>query len=206
MPAETLEHMLDPTLELRLHDGEGRLQLAVMNCTSRQPVGEGNPVLAYSYVVLPVAGRSAPIALTRVPSDGWLFIRQAAASGAARALMEEFGYPVVASTQDFTVSRIDGRLRVEVELQFGSGRIWIEARPMGEPAPWSGTMAYIGTGAGYVSAFFGEEVSDRLAASAIVRLEGQTPLSGLGLTTSSVVARLDRGLTSDRVYWRLPAG
>lgn len=203
---ELLEQVLDPSLELRQADGMGRLQLEVMHCKPRIPAGEDQENLAYANIVVPVMERSAPIALTRVSSAGWFYLQQAAASGPARSLMEEFGYPVTAAAQGFSITESGRRLRVEAELQFGAGRISIEALTDGRPSSWSRSSAYIGSGAGYVSAFFGEEASDRYSASAIVRFEGRTPLSGFGLTASPYAASLDRGLTSDRVYWRLPTG
>ena len=121
-------------------------------------------------------------------------------------LLEELGYAVVETAQDFAITRTHGRVSVEVELQFGAGRISIEANPSDDSSTWKDYVAYIGSGVGYVSTFFGEEVSERSLASATVRFEGETPLSRFNLGATPAVVRLDRRLVSERVYWRLPSG
>lgn len=207
VPADILEQALEPSLEVREAAGEGNLQLQVMHCRPGRPAAGIEQYISYAIVLVPLVEGSAPVALTRSPPDGgWLALHRAAASGPARVLLEELGYAVVEAAQDFAITGTRGRVSVEVELQFDAGRVSIKANPTGDSSSWTDYVAYVGSGAGYVSTFFGEEVSERYLASATVRFEGKTPLSRFNLGASPAVVKLDRQLVSERVYWRLPSG
>ena len=129
----------------------------------------------------------------------------AAANGPAQTLLTSLGYPVIEARQDFRITEENGEIVVLIELQFPNGRIAIEARPTGDPYPRETHVAYLGGGDGYVSAYFGKEVSTRSEASAAVRFEGETVLSEFELSGVPTAATLDRQLTADRVFWRMPA-
>ena len=66
--------------------------------------------------------------------------------------------------------------------------------------------AYLRDGQGFVSIYFGEEKSVSFAASASVRLEGETFLSGFDLSLEPIAVTFERRLVSDRIFWRLPMG
>ena len=206
MEADRLQQMLGEPLQVRHIQGAGRLQLHVLHCEPARPVKRNSQALSYAYVLVPVLEDTAPIRITRIPSGGWLALEDATASGAARRLLEKFGYPVLEATQVFKIDDTNGEASVAIELKFANGRITIDANPDGDPSSQSAYTAYLGTGDGYVSAYFGEEVSDRSPASVSVRFEGQTPLSKFGLRSTPLSATLDRRLVSDRIYWRVPTG
>lgn len=203
--APRLEAAVSEELSIRESDGAGQLQLHVLQCRPGRSASENPQTLAYAYVLVPISGDSAPIALTRIPSDGWFALQQAAANEPMLSLLEEFGYPVVESAQSFAIAETNGKESIAIELQFGDGRILVEASARGEPLVQSADVAYFSDGNGFASIYFGQEVSERWEAWASVRLEGQTPLSGFGLTAPPERVILDRHLIADRIFWRVPA-
>ena len=218
---ERLQARLQEGLKVRQSDGTGCVQLHVLHCVpepsegsflargspSRSPAEGSDPQsLAYAYSVVPVSGDSTPIVLTRIPPGGWFFFQMAAANGPAQTLLESLGYPVIEARQDFRIAEENGEMVVLIELEFPNGRIAIEARPTGDPFARETHVAYLGGGDGYISAYFGKEASKRSEASAAVRFEGQTVLSEFELSGAPTAATLDRELTADRVFWRMPAG
>ena len=203
---DRLQQMVSAPLKVRRIQGAGRLQLHVMHCQAARPAWRDSRALSYAYVLVAVLGDTAPIGITLIPPDGWFAMPHAAAGGAARTLLEGLGYLVIEAAQHFTITQADGASEVAIELSFGEGRISIGAQPDRDPSDYNAYSAYLGNGDGYVSAFFGREVSERYSASATVRFAGQTPLSRMGLGSTPVAAVLDRGLVSDRIFWRIPGG
>ena len=204
--APRLEAAIAEEFSIREFDGAGRLQLHVMQCKPEPSASENSQELAYAYVLVPISGDSAPIALTRIPSDGWFALQQAAANEPMLSLLGEFGYPVVESAQSFTIAETNGEESIAIELQFGSGRVLVEASATGDSSIQTADVAYFSRADGLASVYFGQEVSERHKAWASVRLEGQTLLSGFDLTAPPQRAILDRRLIADRIFWRVPAG
>ena len=204
--AERLQRLVGESLQVREVDGEGRLQFHIMQCEPPRPASRGAQAIAYAYVLVPVTGESARIKLTQIPSDGWLALYNAAASGAARPILEVFGYPALEAALDFTIDERDTDASIAIVLEFANGRISIDARRQGGALTQEASSAYLRGGEGYVSVFFGEEKSIRFAASASVRLEGQTLLSDFNLSPEPIAVTFERRLVSDRIFWRLPTG
>ena len=203
---ERLQAGLGEGLEIRRSDGTGRVQLHVLHCVPEPSEGSEPQSLAYAYSAVPVLGDSSPVVLTRIPPDGWFVLQRAAANGPAQTLLTSLGYVVDEAQQDFRIAEENGETVVSIELQFANGRIAIEARPIGDPLPRETRVAFLGGGDGHVSAYFGKEGSVRFEASAAVRFEGETVLSEFELSGAPAAATLDRELTSDRVFWRMPVG
>ena len=202
---EGLQARLPEGFKIRQSDGTGRVQLHVLHCVLEPPEGADPQPLAYAYSAVPVAGDSSPVVLTRIPPAGWFVLQRAAANGPARALLTSLGHAVIEARQAFRITAEGGETVVLIELEFPNGRIAIEARPTGDPSARETRVAYVGRGEGYISAYFGKERSRRSEASAVVRLEGLTLLSEFELTGAPTAATLDRELTADRVFWRMPA-
>lgn len=204
--ADLLERLVGGEAEVRQADGAGRLQLHVMHCAPGPGAGGSGRSLSYSYVVVPVSAGSFPIAITRVPPDRWFYIHKLIASEDAQPVFAGLGYDIVPAAAEF---RIDGQgeeTLVAIELQFARGRIAIAGLATGGPFAAGASSAIVASGDGFVSAFFGAEEFMDFTASATVRLLGQTPLSQLGLNATPAAVKLHRGVFSDRVYWRTPAG
>lgn len=203
---DLLERLVGGKVEARQADGAGRLQLHVMHCAPAPGAGGSDRRLSYSYVVVPVSASSVPIAITRVPPDGWLYIHKLIASGDAQSMFAGLGYDVVPAAAEFRIDEQGEETLVAIELRFARGRIAIAGLATG-PAMAAGALsAIIGSGDGFVSAFFGAEEFRDFPASATVRFLGQTPLSQFGLNATPAAVKLHRGVFSDRVYWRTPAG
>ena len=203
---ERLQARFGEGFKIRQSDGTGRVQLHVLHCVPEPSEGSNPQSLAYAHSAVPVSGDSSPIMLTRIPPAGWFVLQRAAANGPAQTLLTSLGYPVIEARQDFRITEENGEVVVLIELEFPNGRIAVEARPTGDPYPRETHVAYLGGGDGYRSAYFGKEVSTRSEASAAVRLEGQTVLSEFELSGAPMAATLDRELTANRVFWRMPAG
>ena len=186
--AEHAQQLVGQSLRVRTTDGAGRLRLQVMRCEpaahAAPPTQDSQP-LSFAYVLVPVAGEDAPIRITGIPADGWLSLQHVAA-------------------QDFTIQESNGGTSIAVQLAFDNGLISIDANSTVSPSARIASSAYFGLGDGYFSAYFGEENSVRQAASATVRIVGETPLSPFDLAESPAMAAFDRRLVSDRVYWRIP--
>ncbi len=198
---QRLQQMLGGSLKVRRVDGAGRLELHLMRCEPPRAVARNTPALSYSYVLIPVSGESAPIAITRIPSDGWLSVQYAIASADSRELFADFGYDVIVAAQDFTIEERTGGTALTVQLTFDSGYISIDANAAASPSARVASNALLGGGDAFVSAYFGEQSSQRYAASATVRVAGETPLGILPAVPAAV--NLDRRLISNRVYWRI---
>lgn len=204
--APRLETAIAEEFRILEFDGAGRLQLHVLQCRPEPSAPENPQALAYAYVLVPISGDSAPIALTRIPPDSRFALQQAAANEPMLSLLEQFDYSVVESAQSFTIAETNGQESIAIELIFGGGRILVEASAKGEPLVQTADVAYFSRGDGFASVYFGTEVSERYKARASVRLEGQTPLSGFDLTVPPERVILDRHLIADRIFWRVPIG
>ena len=96
-------------------------------------------------------------------------------------------------------------MSIESRLEFDNGRIAAVAKTQSEETQHEATNALIGSGANYRSAFFGAETSVRYSSvSAIVRLEGVTPLSIFTLSETPALAVFDTQLKSEHIYWGVP--
>ena len=198
---QRLQQMLGGSLKVRQVDGDGRLELHVMRCAPPPAATRNAPVLSYSYVIIPVSAQSAPIAITRIPSDGWLSMQYAIASAESRELFADLGYDVIVAAQDFTIEEQTGGTALSVQLAFDSGIISVDATSAANPSARVASNALLGSGDGYVSVYFGEQSSQRYAGSATVRVTGETPLGILPAVPAAVT--LDRRLISNHVYWRI---
>ena len=196
-----LQQMLGEALEVRRISGAGQLHLHLMRCEPTATAARNAQALAYAYILIPVSGDSAPIAITRIPADGWLSLQFAVASADSRALLAQLGYNTIVAAQDFTIHAANGGASLTAQLTFDNGSISIEAKSIAGPSDRVASTALLARGDGYVSAYFGEEASQRYAASATVRIAGETPLPVS--PDAQAVATLDRRLVSNRVYWRV---
>ena len=79
---------------------------------------------------------------------GWFALHQAAANEPALSLLEEFGYPVVESAQSFAIAETNGEESIAIELQFGGGRVVVEASAKGDPLVQTADVAYFSRGNG----------------------------------------------------------
>ena len=140
-----------------------------------------------------------------MPSDGWFSLLRAVASENSQALFEDFHLDVVAAAQDFMIDEADDDTSISVQLTFDNGHISIDANTIGQSTTHAASTAFLGSGDGFDFAYFGEEASLRYAAFAAVRVVGETPLSPFDLPEAPAATTFDRGLVSDRVYWRVPA-
>ena len=82
-----LQQMLGEALEVRRISGAGQLHLHLMRCEPTATAARNAQALSYAYILIPVSGDSAPIAITRIPADGWLSLQFAVASADSRALL-----------------------------------------------------------------------------------------------------------------------
>ena len=205
--AEHAQQLVGQSLRVRTMDGAGRLRLQVMRCEPSAPAApptQDSQPLSFAYVLVPVAGEDAPIGITGIPADGWLSLRHVVASADSHALFADLGHEIIVAAQDFTIHESNGGMSIAVQLAFDNGLISIDANSTVSPSARTASSAYFGLGDGFVSAYFGEENSVRQAASATVRIVGETPLAPFDLAESPAMASLDRRLVSDRVYWRIP--
>ena len=203
--AGRLQRMVGESPRVRQIDGAGRLQLHVTHCEPPSPSRRESDALAYAYVLVPVSGDSAPVRITRIASDGWFSLLRAVASENSQALFEDFHLDVVAAAQDFMIDEADDEPSISVQLTFDNGHISIDANTIGQSTTHAASTAFLGSGDGFDFAYFGEEASLRYAASAAVRVVGETPLAPFDLPEAPAATTFDRGLVSDRVYWRVPA-
>ena len=203
--AGRLQRMVGESPRVRRIDGAGRLQLHVTHCEPPSPSRRESDALAYAYVLVPVSGDSAPVRITRIASDGWFSLLRAVASENSQALFEDFHLDVVAAAQDFMIDEADDEPSISVQLTFDNGHISIDANTIGQSTTHAASTAFLGSGDGFDFAYFGEEASLRYPAFAAVRVVGETPLSPFDLSATPAAATFDRGLVSDRVYWRVPA-
>ena len=204
--AQRLQSLIGESLNIREVDGEGRLQFHILHCDPRRPASQGAQAISYAYVLVPVTEDSVRITLTRIPSDGWLALHNAAASSATRPILEMFGFPVLEATVDFAIDETDTDASIAIALEFANGRILVDARRQGDASMQEATSAYLRDEKGFVSVYFGEEKSTSFSASASVRLEGETLLSGFDLSREPTAVTFERRLVSDRIFWRLPMG
>ena len=204
--AQRLQSLIGKSLHVREVDGEGRLQFHIMQCDPGRPGAQGTQAIAYAYVLVPVTEESARVTLTRIPSDGWLALHNAAASSTTRPILEMFGFPILEATVEFAFDESDADASIAIALEFANGRIWVDARRQGDASMQEATSAYLRDEKGFVSVYFGEEKSTGFAASASVRLEGETLLSGFDLSREPTAVTFERRLVSDRIFWRLPMG
>ena len=202
--AERAQQRVGDSLRVRTTDGAGRLQLQVLRCAPSPPAAQDSPPLSFAYVLVPVVGEFAPIRITGIPADGWLSLQHVVASADSQALFADLGHEIIVAAHDFTIHESNGGTSIAVQLAFDNGLISIDANSTVSPSARTASSAYLGLGDGYVSAYFGEETWQRHAASATVRIGGETPLSPFDLAESPAWAALDRRLVSDRVYWRIP--
>lgn len=203
MEAARLQEMTGPALTIREQDGAGRLRLEVMRCPP--PASARNArTLSYAYVLIPVEGESSPISITGVSPGGWRFVRTVVAGDSTERLFSDFSHELTRAEQALVVREGGGDTSVSVRLEFAEGYLDITAELEPGAAPHRESTALLGSGPGYVSAYFGEEAFERCAASATVRSAGATPLPPL--PARPAVAVFDRELASHRVYWRVPVG
>ena len=204
--AQRLQSLIGESLHVREVDGEGRLQFHIMHCDPRRSASQGAQAISYAYVLVPVMEDSVRITLTRIPSDGWLALHNAAASSTTRPILEMFGFPILEATVEFAIDETDTDASIAITLEFANGRIWVDARRQGDASMQEATSAYLRDEKGFVSVYFGEEKSTSFAASARVRLEGETLLSGFDLSREPTAVTFERCLVSDSIFWRLPMG
>ena len=204
MYAGHLQRMVGELPRVRRIDGAGRLQLHVMHCEPPSPATRNSEALAFAYVLVPVSGDSAAVQITRMPSDGWFSLLRAVASENSQALFEDFHLDAMVAAQDFMIDEANDQTSISVQLTFDNGHISIDANTIGQSTTYAASTAFLGSGDGYHFAYFGEEASLRYAASAAVRVVGETPLSLFDLPEAPAATTFDRGLVSDRVYWRVP--
>ena len=204
--AERLQRLIGESLDVREVDGEGRLQLHIMHCGPRGPGSRATQAISYAYVLVPVTEESARVTLTRIAPDGWLALHNAAASSTTRPILEMFGFPILEATVEFAFDESDADASIAITLEFANGRIWVDARRQGDASMQEATSAYLRDEKGFVSVYFGEEKSTSFSASASVRLEGETLLSGFDLSREPTAVTFERRLVSDRIFWRLPMG
>ena len=197
-----LQQMLGEALEVRRIAGAGQLHLHLMRCEPPGTAARNAQALTYAYVLIPVSGDSAPIAITRIPAEGWLFLQYAVAGAQSPALFADLGYRLIVAAQDFTIHATNGVASFSAQLTFDNGSISIEGKSTAGPLARVASTALLASGDGYVSAFFGDEASQRYAAYATVRIAGETPLPVP--PDAQALAILDRRLVSNRVYWRIP--
>ncbi len=202
--AKRAQRLVGESLRVRTMDGAGRLRLQVMRCEPAAPPTQDSQPLSFAYVLVPVAGEDALIRITGIPADGWLSLQHVVASADSQALFADLGHEIIVAAQDFTIHESNGGTSIAVQLAFDNGLISIDANSTVSPSARIASSAYFGLGDGYFSAYFGEENSVRKAASATVRIVGETPLSPFDLAESPAMAAFDRRLVSDRVYWRIP--
>ena len=200
-----LQRMVGESPRVRRIDGAGRLQLHVMHCEPPSPARRDSEALAYAHVLVAVSGDSAAVRITGMPSDGWFSLLRAVASENSQALFEDFHLDVVAAAQDFMIDEADDEPSISVQLTFDNGHISIDANTIGQSTTHAASTAFLGSGDGFDFAYFGEEASLRYPAFAAVRVVGETPLSPFDLPEAPAAITFDRGLVSDRVYWRVPA-
>ena len=198
---QRLQQMLGEALEVRRISGAGQLHLHLMRCEPPGTAVRNAQALSYAYVLIPVSGDSAPIAITRIPAEGWLSLQFAVASADSRALLAQLGYNMIAAAQDFTIHEANDGASLTAQLTFDNGSISIEAKSIAGPSDRVASTALLASGDGYVSAYFGDEASQRYEAFATVRFVGETPLPVS--PEAQAVVTLDRRLVSNRVYWRI---
>ena len=205
--ADLLQAAVGDTLEIRTINGDGRLELHVLHCApEKAPGGQSQAQeLAYSYLLVPISAERVPIAITRMPADGWYLLQKLLAGENAQAPFARFGYELIPASIDFVVADEHGEVAIQVELEFQTGRITVDARAMDQWAAESSSVAILGGGGGFVSMFFGAEEYVATEASATLEVSGQMPVSVPGLGTAPASVRLHRRVLADRVYWRLPA-
>ena len=188
-------------MTVRRSGGIGRLQLQVMHCQPLPPTDRDPRAASYAFVLVPVEGNNSPIAVTRVPPNGWYWLEQVMADADSRGLFANFGYDLRTVRIDFATNKMGEDTRISVRLQFENGWIAIDAVTDGNPSDYDSQTAFLAGGDGYASAYLGKETTRRFAANATIRIVGETALPGpLG---APAVAWFDRGLTASRVYWRI---
>ena len=199
-----LQRMVGESPRVRRIEDAGRVQLHVMHCQPTPPATRDSEALAYAYVLVPVSGDSAAVRITRMASDGWYSLLQAVASENSPALFQDFHFDVIVAAQDFVIDEEDDETSISVRLTFDNGHLSIDANTVGPSTAYAASTALLGSGDGYHFAYFGEEASLRYPAFAAVRVVGETPLSPFDLPEAPAATTFDRGLVSDRVYWRVP--
>lgn len=197
-----LQKMTGPQLIVREQDGAGRLRLEVMRCPPQPFAAPDSRALSYAWVLIPVEGGSSPISITGVSPGGWRFMRTVFAGAPAGTLFSGLAYDLIGAEQTFAFEEGNGSASVAIVLEFAAGRLDIAAELAAGPAPQSESTAFLGRGEDFASVYFGDEEFERYAASAAVQRSGAVPLPPL--PARPVAVAFDRGLASDRVYWRMP--
>ena len=190
--AETLDAALGHSLRSRNDD----VELHIVRCASttrrQQP-------LVFAYVAIAVHGEDVPVVVTSVPNDGWWAMPTLWAEGPAGEVLTAMGYAV--ETADITFE-LDGEGRVSANIETGEGDLSIAAAAVEDSAEVAEDRALITDSALATAAFFGSESFRRQPLQLIDEGAG-TLLSDFGLVGPPGVT-LDRDLTSERIYWRLP--
>ncbi len=202
--AGRLQRMVGETPRVRQIDGAGRLQLRVMHCEPPSLAMRDSKALVFVYVLAPVSGDEAAVGITRIDSDGWFSLLGAVASEDSQALFEDFQLDVTGAALDFVIDEASDDISVSARLTFDNGHVSIDANTIGDPSAHAASTAFLGSGDGFDFAYFGGEASLRYPVSAAVRVVGETPLAPFDLPAAPAQITFDRGLVSDRVYWRVP--
>ena len=202
--AAHLQRIVGEAPRVRQIDGAGRLQLRVMHCEPPSLAMRDSEALVFAYVLAPVSGDEAAVGITRVDSDGWFSLLGAVASANSQALFEGFQMDVIVAAQDFVIDEASDDTSVSARLTFDNGQVSIDANIIGGPSAHAASTAFLGSGDAFDFAYFGEETSLQYAASATVSVVGDTPLLPFDLPSAPSQITFDRGLVSDRVYWRVP--
>ncbi len=202
--AAHLQRIVGEMPSVRQINGAGRLQLRVMHCEPPSLAMRDSEALAFAYLLAPVSGDEAAVGITRIDNDGLFWLLGAVASANSQALFEDFQLDVMVAAQDFVIDEASDDTSVSVRLTFDNGHVSIDANTIGGPSAHAASTAFLGSGDGFDFAYFGEEASLRYAASATVIIVGDTPLAPFDLPAAPAQITFDRGLVSDRVYWRVP--
>lgn len=201
--ARALQEVVGNNITVRQSGGTGRLQLQVMQCRPSPPASRDSVAFSYAYVLIPVLGDSARIGVTGIPPDGWFWLQQVMADSDSDVLFANFDYDVRIVNKDFMTNTTNGAMEIAVRLKSADGCMAIDARTYGDPSSVAGTTALLSGEDGYASSYFGTESSQRFAATARVRIVGESTLPvSLGRLA---MARVDRKLVARRVYWRVPS-
>lgn len=187
-------------LRERTGDAGGELELHVVQCPGSR---RREAPLRYAYTVVPVAADSVPLVVTSIPEDGWWAVTRLWADAEAAGVLSAMGYDVESASIRFDSDDAAAGSDVAVAIDTPTGQFGIVAGMPGAGQAVAEQRALITDSDSAVSAFFGPESASRTNLGSF-RPGASTLLAEVGVSGGPARAVLDRQLTSERIFWRLP--
>jgi len=187
-------------LRERAGESGGELELHVVHCPGSR---RREAPLRYAYTIIPVEADSVPLVVTSIPEDGWWAMTRLWADAETAGVLSAMGYDVAPAGIRFDSSGAAADGGIEVAIDAATGQFDIVAGMPGAERDVAEHRALVTDDDSAASAFFGPESASRANLGSF-RLGASTLLAEVGISGGPERAVIDRRLTSERIFWRLP--